>query len=479
MASTATLDAAALSPAAESKGARLGKEAVQRYCRQMLVPQFGVSSQVSITNARILVVGAGGLGCSAILYLAGAGAGTLHIMDGDVVERSNLHRQVMHTDEGAAARTPKAESARQAVNQLNPSCLCIADVRFFNSNNAMEVVSAADAVIDATDNVPTRYLLSDACVLAGKPLISGAAVGTDGQATVYSLEGGPCYRCRYPRPPGSVRSCADAGVLGPVPGMIGCMLAMEAIKVVANIGRPLSQRLYHYDALDGRVCVLQLPSRRKDCDVCGDSPIIRSMEDCQRFLNAHELSRGIQNCSRKSVDNSTTDLPQSMRISCKKFSAVWFNGGDTNGEKESSEEIVCGKASRLPEHAQGSQGMVLEPKVPVPLSTTSRNRETYILLDVRSRLEFNICALPGALNIPASELKGRLDEIRKLRKIMNNDLSSDGCSDVVPIFVLCRRGVSSVRATHLLADAGFQFVMNIDGGLTSWVKDVNPDFPMY
>ena len=374
----------------------------------------------------------------------------------------------------------KAASACRAVRALNPACECVADERFLNSGNAMESVRAADVVIDATDNVATRYLLGDACVLTDTPLVSGAAVGTDGQATVYGFKGGACYRCRHPRPPAVVHSCAEAGVLGPVPGLIGCMLAMEAVKVIVGMGRPLSERLYHYDALEGRACVMQLPPRRRDCAVCGKTPSITSMSDSQAFLDAHGLVHGERECSRgdgtqeakKAGSKLDAALDGALRISCVDYFKNWYGEDDQNhanasdnGKSRCSGEDSSGGGMG---GVGGGDGAGRSFKCP------------HILLDVRPQHHFEICALPGAINLPLKQLGGSLDVVSRLQKeSMAVGGSGEPNQTSLPVFVLCRRGVSSVKATRLLVDAGFDRVRNIDGGLTQWAESVDPELAIY
>jgi adenylyltransferase/sulfurtransferase len=404
----------------------------------------------------------------------------------------------MHTDAGAARATNKAESAARAVRALNPSCTCVAAARFFDGDGAsVDAVRAADVVVDATDNVATRYLLNDACVLAGTPLVSGAAIGTDGQATVYGYAGGACYRCRYVRPPGVVRSCGDAGVLGPVPGLIGCMLAMEAIKVVAGMGRPLSERLYHYDALEGRVCVLQLPPRRKDCAVCGDAPSIACMADCQAFLTAHGLAHGARECSRDAAKTAAGGragagggvaaagaLSEALRISCVDYARCWYGDRGTLGNAELS-DATAGAAGAAGGDNRGRAATSTPPAAAAVRESQSRHtfKCPHVLLDVRPRHQFEICALPGAVNMPLKQLKGSFNEVRELQKRGGGSSLTDGAAgasiSLLPVFVMCRRGNSSAKATRLLAEAGFDEVKNIDGGLTQWVKSVDPDLAMY
>jgi adenylyltransferase and sulfurtransferase len=221
--------------------------AVERYSRQMLLPQVGPDAQKRILKGSVLVIGAGGLGCPVVLYLAGAGVGRLGIVDHDVVDVSNLHRQIAHTTDRKGMN--KAESARVAALAINPTIVVEAHTIQFTSASALDLVSSYDVVVDATDNPGTRYLISDACVLAGKPLVSGAAIGMSGQLSVYNWEGGPCYRCVFPEPPprGAFVSCSDGGVLGPVPGLIATQQALECLKLLGPFGSPLSQR--HVDTV--------------------------------------------------------------------------------------------------------------------------------------------------------------------------------------------------------------------------------------
>ncbi|SDN61436.1 adenylyltransferase and sulfurtransferase [Actinomyces ruminicola] len=239
-----------------------------RYSRNVLVPEVGGRGQQRIRAARVLVVGAGGLGSPAVLYLAAAGVGTLGIIDDDDVAISNLQRQVLHTT--AAAGRPKVDSARDAVTALNPDVEVVAHRLALTSANALELLRGWDVVVDATDNFPTRYLLSDTCVLLGIPLVHGAVLGLDGQVTIFDAARGPCYRCVHPIPPapGAVPSCAEVGVLGVLPGIVGAMQAAEALKLVVGGARPLIGRMLVLDAWDGRGAELPI-GKRPDCPACG------------------------------------------------------------------------------------------------------------------------------------------------------------------------------------------------------------------
>ncbi|KAK9826394.1 hypothetical protein WJX81_007186 [Elliptochloris bilobata] len=250
---------------------------IERYSRQIVLPAFGVEAQAKLCGAAVLVVGAGGLGSPAALYLAAAGVGRLGIVDCDAVERSNLHRQVIHSE--AAVGGHKALSAAAACRAVNSSIQVEAHCCRLAPGNALELVRGYDAVVDASDNAFTRYLLSDACAVARRPLMSGAALGTDGHLTVYCLgDDGPCHRCLFPEAPRpeACGRCSDAGVLGPVPGIIGTLQAMEAVKVVTGVGRPLSRRLLMLDALQGRMHTVKLRAKMVGCVACSAAATITS-----------------------------------------------------------------------------------------------------------------------------------------------------------------------------------------------------------
>ncbi|KAK9793435.1 hypothetical protein WJX73_000576 [Symbiochloris irregularis] len=253
----------------------LSNHQIKRYSRQLLLPSFGVQAQERLSKASVLVVGAGGLGCPSSLYLAAAGVGHLTIVDHDSVEVSNLHRQISHTE--AATGESKALSAAVACMAINSSIQVDAWPTGFKPHNALELVQRHSVVIDASDNSPTRYLLSDACAISKTPLVSGAAIGFDAQLTVYCHGSqGPCYRCIFPEAPmpRACASCSDAGVLGPVPGVIGVLQALEAIKIVTQVGTPLSQTLLLFDGMASSFRSVKIRPKRPTCAACGQQPTI-------------------------------------------------------------------------------------------------------------------------------------------------------------------------------------------------------------
>ena len=272
-------------PPLVSPADELSVDEVKRYSRHLIIPDVGMTGQKRLKNAKVLVVGAGGLGSPALLYLAAAGVGTLGIVDFDVVDESNLQRQIIHgvSDVGRL----KAESARDSIREINPYVNVVLHTERLDSDNAMEIFAPYDLIVDGTDNFATRYLVNDAAVLLGKPYVWGSIYRFDGQASVFWAEYGPCYRCLYPEPPppGMVPSCAEGGVLGVLCASIGSIQVNEAIKVITGIGEPLVGRLMIYDALEMSYRTVQV---RKDpeCPVCGKNPTITELIDYEAFCGA-------------------------------------------------------------------------------------------------------------------------------------------------------------------------------------------------
>jgi adenylyltransferase/sulfurtransferase len=272
-------------PPLVSPADELTVDEVKRYSRHLIIPDVGMTGQKRLKNAKVLVVGAGGLGSPALLYLAAAGVGTLGIVDFDVVDESNLQRQIIHgvSDIGHS----KAESARDSIREINPYVEVILHKEHLDSDNAMEIFAPYDLIVDGTDNFATRYLVNDAAVLLGKPYVWGSIYRFDGQASVFWAEHGPCYRCLYPEPPppGMVPSCAEGGVLGVLCASIGSIQVNEAIKVITGIGEPLVGRLMIYDALEMSYRTVQV-KKDPECPVCGKNPTVTELIDYEAFCGA-------------------------------------------------------------------------------------------------------------------------------------------------------------------------------------------------
>ena len=335
--------------------AALTNEEIARYSRHLILSEVGVAGQLKLKQAKVAMVGAGGLGAPLGLYLAAAGVGRIGIVDFDTVDASNLQRQVIHGTRDIGRK--KLDSAADRMRDINPHIQIDKFDTGLTSANALEILRDYDMVVDGTDNFPTRYLVNDSCVLLRKPNVYGSIFRFEGQATVFAYQDGPCYRCLYPEPPppGLVPSCAEGGVLGILPGIIGVVQATEAVKIILGIGETLKGRLLLYDALGMRFRELKL-RRDKDCPVCGDHPTVTGLIDYQEF------------CGVKPV--STQAVPASGVID------------------------------------------------PVEVKKKQDRGETFLLLDVREPHEYQIARIPGSTLIPLGQLSARLSELDKDAEIV-------------------------------------------------------------
>lgn len=257
------------------------EDQIRRYSRHIILPQVGGKGQRKLLQSKVIIIGAGGLGSPAALYLAAAGVGTLGLVDDDVVDLSNLQRQIIHFT--SDLKSPKTDSAAQKLKNLNPDVNVIQHSFRLDSGNILDVLQPYDVVLDATDNFPTRFLINDACVMAKKPLVHAGIFRFEGQCFTIKPGEGPCYRCIFPEPPpaGLVPSCQEAGILGCVAGVLGTIQATEAVKVILAIGEPLVGKLLTFDALEMSFRRISIP-RDKDCAVCGDHPTITELLDYQQ-----------------------------------------------------------------------------------------------------------------------------------------------------------------------------------------------------
>ena len=269
-------------PTVPDTGRTLSKQEIQRYSRHLIMPEVGMEGQLKLAKAKVLMIGAGGLGAPLGLYLASAGVGRLGIVDFDVVDFTNLQRQITFSTSDVGR--PKIQAAKERLAGMNPQIRIDTYETRLTSSNALDLFREYDIIVDGTDNFPTRYLVNDACVLLNKPNVYGSIFRFEGQTTVFHYPGGPCYRCLYPEPPppGLVPSCAEGGVLGVLPGIVGALQAMETIKLILGIGEPLSGRLLLFDALGMRFRELRL-RRNPSCPVCGDNPTIHELIDYEEF----------------------------------------------------------------------------------------------------------------------------------------------------------------------------------------------------
>ena len=289
----------------------LSREEILRYSRHLLIPEVGLDGQRKLKAASILIVGTGGLGSPAALYLVAAGVGHIGLVDFDVVDESNLQRQVIHSTETIGER--KVQSARQRLVDLNPAVRVDAFDEPFTSSNAMQISGPYDLILDATDNFPTRYLTNDLCVLTGKPLVYGAVFRFEGQASIFDARVGPCYRCLFPEPPppGLVPTCSDAGVLGVLPGTIGTIQATEAIKLLLGIGENLVGRLLLYNALDMSFDYVKL-KKNPLCKVCGPNPEVTGLIDYDAFCGVPGLGHD-EGSAGRDWDITAGDLDERLK----------------------------------------------------------------------------------------------------------------------------------------------------------------------
>ena len=328
----------------------LSQEELLRYSRHLLIPEVGLEGQRKLKNASVLVVGSGGLGSPVTLYLAAAGVGRIGIIDYDVVDSSNLQRQVLHSTQ--AIGKLKVESARQRLTSLNPYIQVDAYNEVFTAENAERIAASYDILVDGTDNFPTRYLLNDLAVFTGKPFVYGSIFRFEGQVSVFDARVGPCYRCLFPTPPppGSVPACGDAGVFGVLPGTIGTIQATEVIKLILGIGEPLTGKLLLYDALSMSQQIVNL-RKNPNCKVCGPNPEITRLIDYEEF---------------------------------------------------------CGVPTRVVNDGMAGEGRDLDPET---LAEWINRGQPLQLVDVRDPIELEISALPDAVNIPLERLNQRFKEL--------------------------------------------------------------------
>jgi sulfur-carrier protein adenylyltransferase/sulfurtransferase len=387
-----------------------------RYARHIVLDEVGEEGQRKLKAARVLIVGAGGLGSPASLYLAAAGVGTLGLVDFDVVDASNLQRQVLYGESDLGR--PKLEAAAARLRDLNPHVRVATHAERLSSANALDIIGGYDMVVDGTDNFPTRYLVNDACVLLGKRNVYGSILKFDGQLSVFAGgDDAPCYRClfRQPPPPGLVPNCAEGGVLGALPGIIGSLQALEAIKLITGAGEPMIGRLLLFDGLKLRWRELRL-RRNPDCPVCGDHPTVTELIDYDVFCGVTEPT-----------DAPMPDAPTPE--------------AETDQEDTPDEIEVTQLKERL------DRGDDLD------------------LIDVREPFEWRIANLEpyGARLIPMGELGDRVDELDPEREIV----------------FYCRSGARSGDVVRHLRGQGYHRARNLVGGVLAWGAQIDPSFPRY
>ncbi|MDR2489667.1 MAG: molybdopterin-synthase adenylyltransferase MoeB [Desulfovibrio sp.] len=377
----------------------LSKEEMSLYSRHLILPQVGPQGQRRLKAARVLLVGAGGLGSPLALYLAAAGVGTIGLLDDDLVESSNLQRQIIHGTESLGRH--KTASARERMHGLNPHIRVLEFNTRLGSGNALDIFQNFDVIVDGADNFPTRYLINDACALLGKPDVYGSIFRFEGQVSVFDARRGGCLRCLFPEPPapGTIPSCGEGGVLGVLPGIIGSIQANEAIKLLLDGGRPLVDRLLSFDAWNMRFHEFRLQKNPR-CPLCGEYPEIVELIDYEDFcgLVKDEDAHAVRGISARELHKRLTrkDAPQ--------------------------------------------------------------------IIDVRLPHELELGMLPGALSIPVAQIFKRAHEL-------------DTGRDVV---IVCKKGENSANAIYGLLENGYPGpLLNLEGGMNAWAREVDPSMPEY
>ena len=426
---------------------QLNTDQINRYKRHLLLPEVGMDGQKKLLNAKVLCIGAGGLGCPISLYLAAAGVGTIGLADVDVVSPSNLQRQVLFGV--STVGEDKVTAAARRLRDLNPDCKIVEHKTIVDSSNVMDLIKDYDIVIDGTDNFPTRYCVGDACVLARKPNVYGSIFRFEGMITVFAPhlnnpdtgEKGPCYRCMYPEPPdpGSVPSCAEGGVVGVLPGIIGTLQANEVIKLILGVGRPAIGRLITFSSLDMEFKTFKI-RRDKECPVCGDHPTITKPIDYEQFCGAPILDP-------KSLEETAREVQETKNP--KPAGAKSDPNLDAKGLP--------------PGYAYKPDWEITPREVKAKLDQKASN---FVLIDVREPNEFDITHI-----VDKEKLFPRATWTQIAAKLKGHE------NDEVAIH--CKSGGRSLQVAQLLRQQGIKNAKSMAGGILLWNRDVNPGGPQY
>ncbi|MGB7341176.1 MAG: molybdopterin-synthase adenylyltransferase MoeB [Phototrophicaceae bacterium] len=405
--------------------AELSHDEVKRYARHVIMPEVGIDGQKKLKAAKVLLIGTGGLGSPTALYLAAAGIGRIGLVDYDIVDQSNLQRQVIHGIDTVGEL--KVESAAKRMRDLNPDI----QVDLYNvpltSDNALELFEPYDVIVDGTDNFPTRYLVNDACVKLGKPNVYGSIFRFEGQLSVFYAQEGPCYRCMFPEPPppGLVPNCAEGGVLGILPGTIGTMQATETIKLILGIGTPMIGRMMLYDALDMEFNTIKV---RKDpnCPVCSIHADDVELIDYEMF------------CGMPAHDHSEFSTEET----------VGYEGIQQVSVRELKSKLDAG--------------------------------EDIVVLDVREPHEWEIAAIDGTLRIPKGDIQAAKNALKAARKLEEETVLANIPHDK-PLYVHCRSGKRSADSILFLQEAGYDInkMYNVAGGILAWADEIDTRLPQY
>jgi molybdopterin/thiamine biosynthesis adenylyltransferase/rhodanese-related sulfurtransferase len=432
--------------AAKAPVTQLNSEQINRYKRHLILPEVGMEGQKRLLNAKVLCVGAGGLGCPISLYLAAAGVGTIGLADVDVVSPSNLQRQILFGI--SSIGEDKVTASAKRLRDVNPDCNVIEHKTVVNSGNVMDLIRDYDVIIDGTDNFPTRYCVGDACVLQKKPNVYGSIFRFEGMVTVFAphlqnpdtKDAGPCYRCLYPEPPdpGSVPSCAEGGVLGVLPGIIGTLQANEVLKLILGIGKPTIGRLVTFNALDMEFRTFKI-RRDPTCPVCGANPTITAPVDYEQFC-------GVPILDPKSLEETRAEVQKA-----KQPAAAAAGGGDPSLD-----------ARGLPPGYQFKPDWEVTPR---EVKAKLDAKEPFVFIDCRLPNEYQITHIEGAKLMPLQQIAQHFPALKPHAED--------------EVIVHCRSGSRSLQFAQMLRQQGFKNVKSMAGGILLWNKDVNPGGPQY
>lgn len=364
----------------------LNTDQLERYSRQILLPEFGIEGQKKLLGAKVAIVGAGGLGAPVSIYLAAAGVGTIGLIDADVVDRSNLQRQILHIESNVGQ--PKTASGKQHLKEINSDVMVIEHNVRLAAENAMEIFSGYDVVVNGSDNFPTRYLVNDACYMLGKPLVDASILKWEGNLHVFQ-PGCGCYRCMFPDPPqpGTVPSCAEAGIIGALAGVMGSMQAMEAIKVILGMETVLSNKSFYINLLTGSTRVIRR-GRRTDCPLCGEHPTINQLIDYEQFCGIPSLNR-LRKSSPQPIQYNEMRIDDVLKV---------------------------------------------------------QHEKSTLLLDVRNKVDYEKSHIPGSIHIEVNDLKTRVDELKNSETIVC--ICEIGVVSVSAVSILQDAGYTNVYSLH-------------------------------
>ncbi|PJF23161.1 MAG: molybdenum cofactor biosynthesis protein MoeB [Phototrophicales bacterium] len=403
--------------------ADLSHEEIKRYSRHLIMPEVGIEGQRKLKASSVLLIGTGGLGSPTALYLAAAGIGRIGLVDYDVVDSSNLQRQIIHGE--STIGKSKLDSAEARLKDLNPYLTIEKYNVPLTSDNALTLFANYDIIIDGTDNFPTRYLVNDACVKLGKPNVYGSIFRFEGQLSVFYAEEGPCYRCMFPSPPppGLVPSCAEGGVLGILPGTIGTLQATEAIKLLLGIGEPMIGRMLLYDALEMSFTTINV-RKNLNCPVCSIPKDEVTLIDYEMFCGVPAHDHSAFSTAEKDANMLTVDVYE------------------------------------LKERLDQNGGVVV--------------------LDVREPHEWAIAALDGTLRISKGDIQAAKNAVLAGRKLREETVLADIPQDQ-EVIVMCRSGKRSADVIHMLTEIGYDRtkLLNLEGGILAWAREIDSDIPAY